>query len=263
MKKKEEIKQLDKLWKNMKKQVKAFLESGDQEALHQFRIQVKKLKAMLTLYALEPDNQALLKHFKPVKKVFKKAGDVRNAYINLKLGEKYQLDDPKFSNVQQENMNVATNEFKKKGSKYLKTIRKTHILLQNEIARLRNKTIRRLYQDKLVEIDTFFTNIKFNDELHNARKNIKLLMYNRQIAANAIQDKLKINYTYLDKLQSSIGEWHDHNLTIEVLSDTGKAEDRAIKEIKNSNAALEKTILEQSNNFKQKVEAAEDEPIEN
>ena len=82
MKKKEEIRQLDQLWKNIKKHLKAFLTSQNQEDLHQFRVQIKKLKAMLTLYAEEPDNKDLLTHFKPVKKVFKKAGNIRGAYLN-------------------------------------------------------------------------------------------------------------------------------------------------------------------------------------
>jgi len=39
------------------------------------------------------------------------------------------------------------------------------------------------------------------------------------------------------------------------LSNTGKTEDDAITDLKNSNAVLEKTIVEQSSNFKEKVKA--------
>ncbi len=255
MKKKEEIKQLDKLWLNMKNHIKAFSISGKQEELHQFRVQVKKLKAMLTLYSCEPENKGLLKDFKPVKRVFKEAGDIRNAHINLELGGKHHLNDENFSHHQQQTLDKGIEAFKNNGSKYLKAIKKAHVILQHDIHRLHNKTIRDFYKSKLVHIDAFFAGPTFNEELHNARKNIKLLMYNQKVAAKAIKNKAQLNQDYLDGLQNSIGEWHDHNLAIKTLSNTGKTEDDAITDLKNSNAVLEKTIVEQSSNFKEKVKA--------
>ena len=50
MKKKEEAKYLDNEWKEMYTHLKAFLETGDQEELHQFRVQIKKLNALLNLF---------------------------------------------------------------------------------------------------------------------------------------------------------------------------------------------------------------------
>ena len=263
MKKKEEIAQLDRLSKKTKKHVKNFLNTRDQEELHQFRVQVKKLKALITLYACEKGNKNLLKHFKPVQNIFKKAGTIRNAYINLKLGQKYQLNDEGFNQHQQQLLNNGSEVFKKKGSKYLKGIKKARMVLQNNIHLLHNKTIRNFYQDKLAKTDTFFKNPTFNEELHTARKNIKLMIYNQKIAAPALQNKVHLNYTYLDELQNNIGEWHDHNLAMEMLIDIGKAEDEAITELKNSNADLEKTIIQQSRNFKEKVSATEEAVVEN
>lgn len=262
MKKKEEIRQLDKLWAIMKKRIKAYLISGNQEDLHQFRVQVKKVKAMLTLYAFEAGNKELLKHFKPVKKIFQKAGEIRNAHINLNLGEKHQLDDESFNQQQQQILDNSSVQFKKKGSKHLKAIRKTHLILQNNINRLHDKTIRNFYREKLAQIEAFFDHITFDEELHNARKNIKLLMYNKQLAAKAIKGKVQVNQDYLDQLQNTIGKWHDHNLAIEMLAGIGEVEDQAISNIKASNATLEKTITELGNNFWEKVSAEEQELVE-
>ncbi|MVN21743.1 CHAD domain-containing protein [Mucilaginibacter arboris] len=263
MKKKEEINQLDKLWKNMKKPLKAFLASGNQEDLHQFRVNVKKLKALLTLYAFAPDSKDLLTHFKPVKKIFRKAGDIRSAYINLKLAKEHQLNNQEFNDHQQQILDKGTGEFKKKGSKYLKQLKKAHIALQNNIQPLQNRTIRHFYKDKITQIESFFANPAFNDELHNARKNIKLLTYNQKVAAKALKNKVAVKQSYLDQLQEIIGNWHDHNVAIEVLDGTGKAGDNAINNIKASNAGLEKTITEQGNNFREKVSAGKEIPVKN
>lgn len=82
-------------------------------------------------------------------------------------------------------------------------------------------------------MDDFFARITFNDELHEARKNIKLLIYNQKIAARAIQNKMQLDYGYLDDLQNCIGEWHDHNLAAETLSGIAEAEHPAIIDLKN------------------------------
>lgn len=255
MKKKEAVTELNKVWKKMKLPLQTFIKSGDQEELHQFRVQVKKLKAILTLFAAEPDNQLLLKKFKPVKTVFKKAGEIRNAHINLKLGEKHQLNNDDFSRHQQKELDEGTAAFKNKANHYLKVIKKAQLILQNDLHRLHNKTIRKFYRHKLAAITVFFADIIFNEALHKARKNIKLLLYNQKIAAGAIQNKLNLNYTYLDGLQQNIGEWHDHNLVIETLSKTLKIDYQAITDLKNNNSELEKTILEAAKNFNKKVNA--------
>ncbi|RYY05749.1 MAG: CHAD domain-containing protein, partial [Sphingobacteriaceae bacterium] len=254
MKKKEEIAQLNKLLKKIKVNLKAFLQSENQEELHQFRVQVKKLKAVLTLYAYEKKNKNLLKYFKPIKEAFAKAGEIRNAHINLKLGEQYQLNET-FHQQQQQLLNSSLADFKKNNNLYLKSIKKAKINLQTHTHRLHNKTIRKFYKDKVLTINQFFADPAFNEDLHTARKNIKLLIYNHTNAAAALQNKLQLNLKYLDELQDNIGEWHDHILTMKLLAATGNATDAAIANLKSTNENSENIILDLSSNFKDKVKS--------
>src|SRR5215469_5157746 len=96
MKVKAEEKYLDKEWIEMGARLKAFLETGDQEQLHKFRVQVKKLRAMLTLFENASKEPGLTKLFKPVKKIFRRAGVIRDAHIHLKLSERYDLKNELF-----------------------------------------------------------------------------------------------------------------------------------------------------------------------
>ena len=258
MKKKKAVKQLDKLWKGMKSHLKTFLETNSQDDLHQFRVHVKKLKALLTLYASEPENKGLLHEFKPVKTVFKAAGDIRNAHINLQLGEKHQLQDENFNQHQQQILQQGTARFKSQGKSYLKRLKKAHIALQNNLHKLQGKTVRNFYKDKLNQVDAFFTAPTFDEAMHTARKNIKLLIYNQKASAEALHGKLQINTDYLNQLQDKIGQWHDHLLTMEVLSAMNQPDNQAIINLKNSNAALELEILELAASFREKVSTAED-----
>lgn len=259
MKKKEEIRQLDKLWKKAKKHFQNFLKSKDQEDLHQFRVRVKKLKAMLTFYAAAHNNQKLLHYFKPVKKVFAKAGDIRNAYINLKLNDEYQLNNKDFKQQQQHLLTNIINRFKKRSNKHLQVIKKAHFTLQNNIDHVKSRTILNFYQEKLAAVESFFDQPTMDNELHNTRKKIKLLLYNRNLAVHAISRKLIINFDYLDNLQNVIGDWHDHNLTLQVFSNLKKPEVKAMDNLQKSNANLERIIMEQGADFRSKVGAAEQE----
>ena len=258
MKKKTAMKQLNKLWKGMKQHLKAFLETNSQDELHQFRVHVKKLKALLTLYASEPENKGLLHKFKSVKTVFKVAGDIRNAHINLQLGEKHQLQDENFKQHQQQILQQGTKDFKSQGKSYLKRLKKAHIALQNNLHKLQGKTVRNFYKEKLNRIAVFFAAPTFDEAMHTARKNIKLLIYNQKASAEALHGKLQINTDYLNQFQDKIGQWHDHLLTMEVLSAMNQPDNQAILNLKNSNAALELEILELAVSFREKVGTAED-----
>jgi len=85
MKKKEESKHLGKEWEEMSIHLNSFLETGDQEELHRFRVQVKKIRAMLSLIEDASGEHAFLKNFKPVKKVFKYAGNIRRCAYNASI----------------------------------------------------------------------------------------------------------------------------------------------------------------------------------
>ena len=119
MKKKQEIKYFHKEWKQMNNHLEAFLATGDQEQLHKFRVQIKKLRAMLNLVEHTSHQPRLLREFKPVRKIFKYAGNIRDAYTNLLLSERYQLKNEAFETGQQKIIADGIVEFQLHGKKYL------------------------------------------------------------------------------------------------------------------------------------------------
>src|ERR1700743_1868669 len=129
MKRKEEQQYVDKHWKTLKNSLKDYLANGDQEALHDFRVEVKKMRAFLVL---QP-NVKLIKDFKPVKKIFKHAGDIRNIYLNLELGQQHKVDDQAFVLQQHLQLEQVINDFKAQGDKYNKAIKEAHQHLSDHI----------------------------------------------------------------------------------------------------------------------------------
>lgn len=240
-------------WGVMTSHLKAFIKNSDQEDLHQFRVQVKKLRAMLTLLDSVSPKYKLSKDFKPVRKIFKHCGDVRNAYINLQLGVRYKLNNQEFIDKQLYTIENGTYEIKEQGKAYLKIIESAHKEIEDNLITISDAEINEFYKTLLEQIAASLTDLQFNDGLHNCRKAIKTLIYNRKIAQKALDGKLQVNIDYLDKLQGSIGDWHDNILAIELFSSPEVDDKPVVTKLKRQNTRLKKSIANLAKNFWKKA----------
>jgi CHAD domain-containing protein len=253
MKKKEEIKHLDKEWKAMNIHLKGFLATGDQEELHKFRVQIKKLRAMLTLFDNTSRQHGLLKGFKPVRKIFKDAGTIRDAHTNLQLGEQYSLKNEAFETGQQKIIEEGTTEFQSNGKKYIKDIRGSYKQLKKQLPHVDDDEIADYYKKQLDQIATNFTVSGFTEDMHTNRKLIKILVYNHKLADKALNGSLPFNTAYLDKLQETIGKWHD-NIVAEQLFSSPELNDKpVVTKIKRKNAGVKRNITSLTDDFLKKA----------
>ncbi len=253
MKRKEEAKYLDKEWKKMQACLKSFLETGNQDDLHKLRVQIKKLKAMLVLFEDTSAKHHLLKHFKEVKKIFRRAGEIRDAHINLQLSERYQLKNELFEQVQQKIIDEGTIEFKHKGKKFIREIKNAHKHLKKQLPKIHNNSIAGYYQQKLQEVAVNLTVSGFNEDMHDNRKLIKILVYNQKIADKALNGLLPFNTEYLDKLQEAIGKWHDNILAEQLFSSPELNDKPMVTKIKRINAGVKRSIAALADDFLKKA----------
>ena len=253
MKKKDEKAYFNDQWELMVARFKAFLKTGDQEELHLFRVQVKKLRAMLELLDTGSAKHQLSKDFKPVRKIFKHCGEIRNAYINLQLGVNYQFKNEEFLLGQLFEIEKGTNEVKKLATKYLKVIKLSYRTIGDDLKAVDDDAILLFYKTKLDQITYALDHLQFNDELHNARKQIKTLLYNRKIANKALEGRLQINNAYLDKLQGLIGDWHDNILALELFSAAELNYKPVITKIKRQDTRLKRSIAVLVQEFRKKA----------
>ena len=261
MKKKAELKYLDKEWTDMKKHLKAFLETGDQEHIHKFRVQVKKLRALLILMSHTSKQPELLENFKPVRKIFKKAGIIREAFINLQVVKKYNMDDEAFIKEEQEKIENGTTDFKTKGKLYLKKIKKSYKEIQQQLMPVHDKDIEAYYNKQLHEIAVNMIVSGFSQDMHNNRKLIKILVYNYKLTCSSLNDSLPININYMDKLQEAIGNWHDNLVTAELLASHDLENKKVITNINRKNAAVKRNITQMADDFLTKAIAKPNEAL--
>jgi CHAD domain-containing protein len=240
---------LNDLWEHMCSNLEAFIKEGDQEKLHQFRVNVKKIRAFLLLVDAALSQNTLSKQFKPVKKIFRHGGKIREAYINLQLGTHYELKNDDFNLKQVNEMEKEILLFREKAKKYLKTISQVHDELEDNLEAIEDNRISEFYQNQLGQIAVTLDKHEFNEELHECRKRIKILVYNRKVAGKALNGNLNLNNDYLDQLQDSIGNWHDTTIAIELFSAPELNVKPVVSRIKRQNTRLRKSINELSKDF--------------
>jgi len=98
------------------------------------------------------------------------------------------------------------------------------------------------------------SNLQFSEDLHNARKQIKILLYNRKIARTALEGgKLNISDEYLDKLQGLIGDWHDNILALQLFSTPELNHKPIITKIKRQDTRFKRSITALAHDFEKKA----------
>ena len=254
MKRKAEKTHFNTLWAVMTASLEDFLKTSDQEKLHQFRVQVKKLRAFLMLVDAALSQNALSKQFKPVRKVFKDGGKIREAYINLQLGSHYKLANEEFILNQVNDMDREINDFRANAKRYRKVIKAAHDELEDGLETIDDDRIGEFYREQLEQIAMVLNDHQFDEALHDCRKKIKVLVYNRKIADKALDGNLDLDNTYLDKLQGRIGDWHDTILAIQLFSAPEITNAQSvITKIKRQNTRLRKSISDLSGDFWRKA----------
>jgi CHAD domain-containing protein len=263
MKKKEEAKYFDKEWKEMNAHLESFLETGEEEALHKFRVQIKKLRAMLSLFVDTSNQSGLLKDFKPVRKIFKDAGYIRDAQTNLALGESYNIKNDAFESAQKKIIEEGTNEFKLNGKKFIKNIKDAHKMLKKQLPGVENSSIARYYEKQLRKIATNLAVSGFTEEMHTNRKLIKILVYNHKLAEKALDGSLHFNTAYLDKLQETIGKWHDNIVAAQLFSSPELNDKIVVAKIKRKTSGIKRTITSLAEDFLKKATTVEEKADKN
>ncbi|HEY8931225.1 MAG TPA: CHAD domain-containing protein [Mucilaginibacter sp.] len=197
----------------------SYIKTGRPEDLHHFRVQVKKLRAVLILSDDAGRHQKLAAHFKPIKKIFKQAGTIRNAYMNLELGRLHQINDDDFIGGQQELMQKTNEKFTAEAGKHLEEMKEAYRKICAKIKPVADLHIQLFYQHQLQQIFATVKRLRFDERLHDCRKQIKILIYNHKMAHHV--PGLALNEAYLDRVQSAIGDWHDNFLTSQLFAEKG------------------------------------------
>ncbi len=251
MKEQKEKKQLDKLWKRMQKRFKGFRNTGHTEQLHQFRIQVKKIRSFLTLLEAEKKNRGLLKDFKPVKKIFKSAGVVRDAGLHHKQAEEHGIHLNGRNQQEEDAQQKEREQLFRQNKKHLRTMKKVKKKLHQHLHPVSKADMKTFFQNQIDITNRLLSTHHFTEELHNGRKALKHLLYNEQAVQQAWKKEQGLDFSYIDELQEALGNWHDNKLTLDYFN--GKLDAKDIDGLTTKKKALQETVAQKANGFLQRI----------
>ncbi|WP_121809504.1 CHAD domain-containing protein [Mucilaginibacter kameinonensis] len=259
MKLKEELLYFKDEWTNLRSHLKAFDKKGKQEDLHRFRVQVKKLRAFLILADSGLPVKQLEKELKPVRKLFKAAGEIRNAYINLELTKQFLIAQPEMMEGQRKLMKQSAHDFRSEASKHLQRLRWARRKLKKVIPKISDIHIDFYYRQQLEQLAVCLAPPYADTALHACRKQLKMLIYNYKLVKPVLNQPF--NIAYLDEVQDIIGEWHDKEVAIALFA-TGEAEnEQLVDALKKEKTRLKRHLTSLVKDFYTRATTVNDLPL--
>ncbi|GEP95818.1 CHAD domain-containing protein [Chitinophaga cymbidii] len=215
LKRKRQQKYLIKRWLEIRRQLYVFVGSGDQEALHRLRVEIKKIRAF-TKFAESHEEKSAAAQLEKVRKIFRRAGLIREAGIHLQMMKQFNIDHPAFKNEELRIIDQESGKFRLRLTRYDKQIRHAITYLLKALHPIRNRAVKHWLRRQLKATAKIIV-APSTDKLHLARKKIKNVIYVHGMLHKRLVLMLGINTSYLDQLQEAIGKWHDTAIAVKLL----------------------------------------------
>jgi CHAD domain-containing protein len=254
MKTKQQKEYFKSLWYSMEAHFMAFYDTQNAEELHQMRVQVKKIRALLDQLTDVEDQKKTKRYLKKLKEIFRHAGKLRSVHVSLEVMDNLNINNKDFVAQQQEILANETTLLYSKHDEYVKSLKKAFKVFSKQFDDISDKKIFKLFEKQVKSLAKYFKkDWAFDLQLHEARKHIKELLYLHQ-ALNEKQTQLfTLNTKYLHDLQDIIGKWHDLLLTLQLIDDQFSVHTEIIDQLAEQISQLEAEISLMSRDFEQKV----------
>lgn len=187
--------------------------NSSENSMHDFRVEIKKMRAILKFLKSVYPKQKLKKSARQLNNIFQQAGEIREYQLFLQWLKKNELEiliKHIFPTKELEdlikNFHVQVHQFKHDLKELTENI--------NEYVRATNEILAEHYvRDLFVQMDELIKTSGSSSEWHELRKIIKQWMY----AVNWMEAGQDIDIAYYQKLQEAIGYWHDAEVIKETL----------------------------------------------
>lgn len=195
--------------KNILRHLHEFETSVSETGLHNFRVELKKLQALLRFLQEVYGKQEVKKIRKAVDTVFHEAGSLREQQLLLLWLHKNKLGKLEKEYTDQHPLPEISGALQK----ILKTIRKklSTVLEQNrKLVAATTQSIPEEYSVKLKHrIEKRLSQKPAEAEWHELRKLLKQWLYSVNWIEKQRSTSLSRFYRFSDQLQETIGNWHD------------------------------------------------------
>jgi CHAD domain-containing protein len=202
-------------------ELNAYGEKGNPERLHQFRVNIKKIRSVIKfLRTIEPGKK-LKEINRSIRTIFWKAGEVRELQLKLarlRKSRKYLLI--RFCNIESELEHEST-AFKDNIPAYVDELNEQLKDVNEEAERISQEQVNRYFGKILLDLKSQFYTALEPSKWHDIRKKSKQVLYGVHWLDDLKRFRLSRSamFRLLDGLQETIGNWHDEILLKEWLGE--------------------------------------------
>ena len=211
--------------------LKSFKKKKDQEDLHRFRVEVKKVNALAYLLKHSANKFDISDKIRTIKKMYNQAGIIRTAYVNMNILKNDKQKNRPFYKDQNRLAKEKSKEFISKAAKFSNNHKTTFDAIQKHLKGVKNKFVLKLYKKELEKAAKISFNTSNPDDLHKCRKKIKKLLYIYDVLSESLMKKINLNTVYLKKLEEKIGSWHDSILLAKQLKEKKYSDKKIMAQI--------------------------------
>jgi len=202
----------------LKKLSEAVAPKFAEEDIHQFRVEVKRLRSFLRLLSI--DRKKEFKLPKRFKKLYDICGEIREMQLEQKRLKKLNANLPSYFTYMEDHVNKQKQLWEKHYSK--KTLDKLKEKLADlDISNADPKLMLEFIDKKLKELKEINEGEPNNEQIHAHRKQVKDMLYNIKLAEKewkkGFETISKLPVKELDALSDTIGNYNDERIILDHL----------------------------------------------
>jgi len=202
--------------------LESFPNGNEKEELHQIRLEIKRIKAMLRLIHFNDKKFRDHKHYIPLRDIFRETGKIRDTDLRKELLDQYtQIHVPFFRSPDKELKLFMSNL-----PNHIDVVRKQKKVTLKEIEKIKSHTYTLYLHKKNKELNDILSEGFSQKDLHGLRKLIKEIIYLTSVK----KKKNEIN-PMLIKSSELIGNWHDKKTLIPWIRTHAPKEKATIKRL--------------------------------
>ncbi len=201
----------DRQIKSLINHLKKYGRSWETETLHQIRVDIKRIKAILEASSVCTNGFKAHKNFIPFREIFRRAGDIREPDVLNKLQSEQQGNESK-DNPLTENMEALCAAFESDIPEFIKVARKNGDKLAIVTKKVHRDDFKQYVRKKKKEVKSkLYPKLRMNI-IHKVRKAIKEVIYLSEVEGKLKGEEAK----FYNEMQDAIGQLHDKQVFLEL-----------------------------------------------
>lgn len=197
--------------KNLFNHLHDFELNGDDVSLHDFRVEIKKLRAILKFLRNIYPKQKLKKASQSLRTIFQTAGEIREYQLLQQWLQKYQFAIIENRYFPDELKQTMIGLFEKNSEEHKGHLKEVIDQVSEFVSSTNEILPEQYFAEQNAQVEKLVRKNLPQSEWHDLRKLIKqrIYAYNWLIHENENDDPV---FPYYNKLQELIGQWHDFEI---------------------------------------------------